>query len=198
MGPHDVTVIIPTIPPRSRTLLPRALSSVTRQTRPAAAISIAVDIDREGAPPTRQRALESAKTPLIATLDDDDEFMPFHLRDLVEHMIETDADYVYSWFRVKDAHGNVYAEDPVFPPTHFTEPFDPENPIETTVTVLVKRDLAMSVGYHALDRGQENTGEDFNFLLGCLATGAKVSHLVKHTWWWNHHGKNSSGRSDRW
>ena len=198
MGSHDVTVIIPTIPPRAKTLLPRALHSVTRQTRPAAAISVAVDIHREGAPATRQRALEAVKTPLVATLDDDDEFMPFHLRDLVQHMIETDSDYVYSWFRVRDAHGHVFMEDPVFPETHFTEPFDPENPIETTVTVLVKRDLAMDVGYHALDRGEGNTGEDYNFLLGCLKAGAKISHLVKHTWFWSHHGANTSGRSDRW
>lgn len=195
----DITVIIPTIPPRSKTLLPRALHSVMRQTLPAVAVAVATDTRKDGAPATRQRALEMARTPLVAALDDDDEFMPFHLHDLVQHMRDTNADYVYSWFHVVGHNGHIYADDPVFPPTHFTEPFDPDNPIETTVTVLVKRDLAMEVGYHALDRGHDaNTGEDYNFLLGCLKAGGKVSHLVKRTWFWHHDSGNTSGRPDRW
>lgn len=194
----DITVITPTIPPRSRTLLPRAMRSVMRQTHPAAALIVTSDINREGAPATRQRALEMAKTSLIAPLDDDDEFAPFHLHDLLQHMHDTDADYVYSWFRVVGPDGYVHMTDPVFPESHFTNPFDPANPIETTITVLVKRELAMEVGYHAMNRGEANTGEDFNFLLGCIKAGAKISHLIKHTWFWHHHGQNSSGRSDRW
>jgi glycosyltransferase involved in cell wall biosynthesis len=194
----DVTVITPTIPPRAKMMLPRALASVARQTHPAAALAVAVDTNREGAPATRQRALLMARTTWVAPLDDDDEFMPFHLHDLLAHARETDADFVYSWFRVKTPEGRVFAEDPVFPETHFTNPFDPANPIETTITVLVKRELALDVGYRALDRGEKNTGEDYNFLLGCVAAGAKISHLVKHTWFWNHHSHHTSGRPVGW
>jgi glycosyltransferase involved in cell wall biosynthesis len=197
MGPDDITVVIPTIPPRAA-MLQRAIHSVTRQTFPAAAISIASDIGRQGAPATRQRALDAVRTPLVAFLDDDDEFAPFHLVDLLNHMHETNADFVYSWYRVIGPNGYVYQYDPVFPETHFTNEFDPENPIETTITTLVKTELAKQVGFKALDRGEGNTGEDFGFTLGCNAAGAKIRHLVKHTWLWHHHGNNSSGRPDRW
>lgn len=70
-----ITVAIPTIPPR-RALLRRALRSVQDQTMPAAAISVAVDLDRQGAWVTRQRALNAVQTPWVAFLDDDDEFLP--------------------------------------------------------------------------------------------------------------------------
>lgn len=193
----DITVVIPTIPPR-RQLLARAVASVARQTLPAAAISIATDIRREGAPPTRQRALDAVRTPYVAFLDDDDEFMPFHLRNLLDHLKETDSDYVYSWFKVVGANGHIFPYDPIFPETHFTNEFDPASPIETTITTLVKTDLAKSVGFKALNRGEANTGEDYGFTLGCVQAGAKISHLVKHTWLWHHDSGNTSGRPDKW
>ena len=180
-----ITVITPTIPSRAL-MLARAVRSVSVQTLPAAAHSIAVDINREGAPATRQRALDAVLTEWTAPLDDDDYFKPEHLLRLYQHAMETDADFVYSWFEVA---GGI---DP-FPPTHFTNPFNPDDPIETTVTVLVKTDLAKTVGYKALDREQINTGEDRYFTLGCLKAGAKISHLVEKTWVWNHHGGNTSG-----
>lgn len=197
MGPDDVTVVIPTIPPRA-VMLQRAIQSVTRQTFPVAAISIAVDVHREGAPVTRQRALDAVQTPLVAFLDDDDEFMPFHILNLLTHLRDTDSDYVYSWYRVVGPNNYVYKYDPVFPETHFTNEFNPAEPIETTVTTLVKTELAKQVGFKAMNRGEGNTGEDFNFTLGCVAAGAKISHLVKHTWFWRHHGTNTSGRPERW
>lgn len=180
-----ITVITPTIPSRAL-LLARAVRSVSVQTLPAAAHSIAVDVMREGAPATRQRALDAVGTEWTAALDDDDYFKPEHLMHLMQHALETGADFVYSWF---DMAGGV---DP-FPSTHFTNPFDPDDPIETTVTVLVKTELAKSVGYKALDREQINTGEDAYFTLGCLAAGAKISHLVERTWFWSHHNGNTSG-----
>ena len=56
MNVDAITVSIASIPPRGATLLPRAIASVGAQWRSAAAISVAVDVDREGAPPTKQRA----------------------------------------------------------------------------------------------------------------------------------------------
>lgn len=162
-------------------------------------MEIEIDAQRTGAPATRQRALDRVTTPLVAFLDDDDEFMPFHLKALLDHMRETDADYVYSWFRAVSPAGRILMFDPVFPETHFTNEFDPENPIETTIVTLVKTELAKQVGFKALNRGHDaNTGEDYGFTLGCVAAGAKIRHLVQHTWFWHHDSGNTAGRSDRW
>lgn len=193
-----ITVVTPTIPPRAE-LLQRALRSVSAQTLPAAAVSIAVDIDREGAAVTRQRALDAVQTPWTALLDDDDEFMPHHLEALWRHAEDTGADYVFSWFKVAVG-GRVLEHDPVFPPTHFTTPWDPANPRQTTITVLVRTDLAKEAGFVQPDAGATVDGlpwgEDWTFTLRCNQLGT-ISHLVERTWLW-HHGSNTSGRPDRW
>lgn len=206
MTQPKIGVIIPSIPPRSALLL-RALTSVGRQTLPASDVSVALDHEQQGAPMTRQRALDSVSPDAdwIAPLDDDDEFMPFHLEALHAHAMETDADYVYSWYELVAPNGMSYGEnDPVFPSTHFTNPFDPTEPIETTVTILIRHELLQEVGgYQALHRPEEyakgaSTGEDRNLTLRCIEAGATISHLVRRTWRWHHHGRNTSGRPDRW
>jgi glycosyltransferase involved in cell wall biosynthesis len=204
MGPR-IAVITPTVPPRGR-LLARAIRSVGTQTLPATAISIAVDAAHLGAPATRQRALDGVGSDVdwVAPLDDDDEFLPFHLEALYAHALETGADYVYSWFELVGPNGQSYGNhDPVFPPTHFTNEFDPEDPIETTVTILVRRELLQEVGYVQLHRPEAyaagaSTGEDRNLTLRCIEAGATIKHLVQRTWRWHHHGNNTSGRPDRW
>jgi glycosyltransferase involved in cell wall biosynthesis len=197
MNADDITVVIPSIPPRWK-MLGRAVSSAARQTHQPKAIEIEIDKRKEGAPATRQRALDRVKTPLVAFLDDDDEFMPFHLHDLLTHMRETNADYVYSWFRLVDKFGRIHMDDPIFPPGHFENEFDPNNPIETTIVTLVRTELAQEVGFKALDRGEHNTGEDYGFTLGCVKAGANIKHLVKHTWFWHHDSNNTSGLPSRW
>jgi glycosyltransferase involved in cell wall biosynthesis len=185
----DITVCVPHIPSRAL-MLQRAVRSIATQTQPPAAISVAIDINRQGAPATRQRALDAVSSDWVAFLDDDDYFFPIHLEHLYRHAMETGADFVYSWFEVPGG------TDP-FPSTHFTNPFNPEDPIETTITTLVRTDLAKAVGFQALDRGQINTGEDRFFTLGCLNEGAKISHLVERTWAWCHHTGNTSGLSTK-
>lgn len=200
-----IGVIIPSIPPRSSLLL-RALNSVGAQTLVPSQISVAVDLEQQGAPTTRQRALDAVNPDMewVAPLDDDDEFLPFHLEALHAHAIETGADYVYSWYELIAPNGMSYGDrDPVFPETHFTNPFDPTEPIETTVTILIRRELLEAVGYHAIDRPKAyaagaSTGEDRNLTLRCIDVGATISHLVRRTWRWHHHGRNTSGRPDRW
>ena len=68
--PNDITVAIPTIPPRGA-LLQRAISSVLSQTLPAGGLSVAVDNQRSGAAGTRARALAAVTSPWVAFLDDD-------------------------------------------------------------------------------------------------------------------------------
>lgn len=185
----DVTVVIPTIPPR-RELLGRALASVIRQTHPAASISVAVDNQRQGAAATRQRALDGATGSWVAFLDDDDEFKPEHLERLLWCAGETGADYVFSWFDTQFCH------DPL---GHFGRVYDVENPTHTTITVMVRRELAQEAGFR-LDHpdGWTLAQEDWRFTLDCIRLGAKIVHLPERTWYWHHDSGNTSGRPDRW
>lgn len=192
MARPTVSVIIPTHPARVRNgMLTRALNSVHAQSLLPDAVHVAVDNDGHGAAATRQRALDAASTDFVAFLDSDDLFLEHHLRWLVAHQQKTDADFVYAWFKVlqqfPDGTSRVLEEDPIFPVTHYLSPFDPADPIETTVTTLVRTDLAQQVGFQPLDRGEANSGEDRFFTLGCLEAGATISHLVRKSWLWTHH-----------
>lgn len=192
------SVIIPAHPGRIRNgLLDKAIDSVWEQTRPPDALHIAIDRHREGAPATRARALTAVTTDWVAFLDSDDMFKPRHLEWLHQHAADTGADYVYGWFtilqqlpdgRERTIEWNAETGDGVFPPGHYLNDFDPANPIETTITVLVRTELAKTVGFRALDRGHDtNTGEDRAFTLDCLAAGARISHVRRFSWWWRHH-----------
>lgn len=192
MARDEVTVVIPTIPPRKQLLL-RAIQSVSDQTFAASALSIAQDIRREGAAATRTRALAMARTKWVAFLDDDDFFNSNHLEVLVNAARRTGADYVFSWFM--DTH-----EDPL---GNFGKPYDVENPTQTTVTTLVRTDLAQEVGFKIFQDGEseiagQHAGEDWFFTLGCIAKGARVVHVPERTWHWTWHRGNTSGMPNRW
>lgn len=192
-----VSVIIPAHPARCRNgMLNEATASVWAQTRPPDALHVVIDHAGLGAPATRQRALDHVSTDWVAFLDSDDLLLPKHLEWLLRHAEETGADYVYAWFKIlqqfPSGRQNIIqwdAErgDGVFPPGHYLNDFDPADPVETTITVLVRTELAKQVGFRALDRGQANTGEDRFFTLGCLAAGARISHLRRFSWLWRHH-----------
>jgi len=192
----QITVAVPAHPARVRNgMLDRALASVYKQTLLPATVSVAVDLERRGAARTRQRALDAVKTPWTAFLDSDDWLWPEHLAKLSAFAEDTGADYVYSWFETDPP-----AQDP-FPTTHFTEPWDAANPRQTTITVLVRTELAKAVGF--VPQGQDSTGadgmragEDWIWTLGCNAQG-RIEHLPERTWTWSHHGLNSSGLPGR-
>ena len=194
MNEDAITVVIAAHPARLRSgLLSRALSSVCAQTLPPAAVSVAVDLNRLGAPATRQRALDAVQTPWVAVLDSDDVWMPHHLATLMAHAKETGADYVYS------GHETLPPGNSPLPRTHFTKPFDYDNPIETTVTVLVRTGLAQQARYEPLARGENNSGEDYRFLLKCVELGAIISCCPKITWYYDigTQGQNTSGLPGR-
>jgi hypothetical protein len=190
-----ISVITPVHPARlTNGLFAECLQSVHIQTLLPDAHCIAIDRDGDGAAATRQRALMMARTDWVAFLDSDDVFLPRHLRQLLTHAEDTGADFVYSWFKIMQDFGGgrrqVLEVDPIFPVTHYLSPWDPDNPIETTVTTLVRTELAQQVGFRPLERGEENGGEDFAFTLGCRDAGAKISHLVRKTWLWRHRSIN--------
>lgn len=187
-------------------MLLRAQLSVSLQTYPADAISIAQDVDHRGAGVTRQRALDAAQTDWVAFLDDDDMLMANHLDVLIQAALEHDADYVYSYYMVRDAGHNDRPD--VDPLGHFNRPFDTADPHQTTVTTLVRRELAQAARFSAPEAEMVDGqvyGEDFQFTVDCCRLGAKVVHVPQRTWWWYHHGMgapgipgNTSGRGDRW
>jgi hypothetical protein len=195
----SIGVAIPSIPPRGP-LLRRAVNSVLNQTLPAAAISVAMDLDREGAPNTRNRALQAVQTDWVAFLDDDDWFYPQHLETLARAAQESGADYVFSYYMVHDGLGT--ARPDVDPLGHFGKVFNPEIPTQTTITTLVRTELAKSVGFRPVEEGRtingERYGEDFQFTVECIAAGAKILHVPVRSWAWMHHGGNTSGLPHRW
>ena len=199
MTPPSISIITPAHPARVRNgMLDRALRSIWAQTLLPQAVHITVDTEGDGAAPTRQRALMAATTDWVAFLDSDDLFLPQHLDKLLRHALDTGADYVYSWFKILNSVNQILEHDPVFPLGHYLDEFDPEHPIETTITTLVRRELAQQVGFFAATEPGgtnpgHNSGEDRQFTLGCIAAGATIKHLVDKTWLWGHHGQNTSG-----
>lgn len=194
-----ITVAIPSIPPRA-TMLHRAVGSVLAQELPAAALSIAVDLDRQGAAATRDRALRAVRTEYTAFLDDDDRMLPEHLRILMQAVDETGADYAYSYYTVAGPDGTLMPH--VDPLQHFGRPFDTAAPHQTTITVLVRTELAQDVGFHDPAEGElidgQRYGEDFRFTYECCLAGARVVHVPRRSWIWNHHAANTSGLASRW
>lgn len=184
----DITVLIPTIPPR-RTEFERAVASVQAQTLPPAMVWCEIDKDRTGAAATRNRLLEQVRTEWVAFLDDDDELYPQHLKLCARYATLQGVDVVYPGYDCDD--------DPV---NCFGIPFDEgllrqRNYIP--VTVLARTELVRAAGGfqpHPDEHG--DPCEDWGLWLSMLDRGAKFGHLPVKTWRWNLGG--TRGRPDRW
>jgi len=214
-----ITVVIPTIPPRTA-LLNRALRSVFAQTMPATAVSVAVDLNREGAASTRQRALDAVWTRWVAFLDDDDELLPNHLETLFGAAEVNEASYVWSRYRVAYPIHHVGAMGANLPLHKFARPegdpyplgrgtfeqWNDDQPAQTTITTLVRTELAREVGGFTptplLDDeiDGQRAGEDWDFTLRCRAAAglSGMLHVPVTTWYYHHHESNTSGLPDRW
>lgn len=170
--------------------LARALESVMKQTRQPDAIIVGNDLARAGVAHNRQAILDRVDTEWLAWLDSDDEWFPQHLQRCME---------------VAEATGSVFVnpgqEEGGGGPGHFGIPFDPAAPYHTTITFLVRTDLAKRVGFGA---GMEHQGdaqryanEDWLHLLGLckimVDEGLRGTHLAERTWRYNFDGTNSSG-----
>jgi hypothetical protein len=191
----DITVVIPTIPPRAR-LLTRALESAAVQTLTPAAIIVEVDDTGTGAAATRNRALERVETEWVAFLDDDDELLPDHLLTLALAQRHTGADLLWPWFTVAGG------SDPF--PQHRGRQWDPADPHQFPINVLVRTELLEAVGGFttipdgARDQDGHRTGEDWHLWLALSAAGARFHHVDAQTWTWHHHAGNTSGLPSRW
>lgn len=233
-----ITVVIPTIPTRGEQLrralgsvvgavqywnqvgrLDDALPAVARWESPAQevitgeftlAAEVAADEQHEGAAKTRHRGLLGVSTEWVAFLDDDDEMLPHHLVTLYRAAIEHGADYVWSRFRIQYPDGSVLA-GPAFLGEKAFRQWDDNDPAQTTITTLVRTELAIEAGGFAQfeDDGAEvdghRAGEDFEFTTRCRGKGAVMRHVPEVTWVWHHWGfgqvgkpGNTSGLPDRW
>ena len=172
---------------RANGMLERAARSVRAQTVPVHHV-LAEDIHHLGAAITRAHGLHLVETEWTAFLDSDDEMDSDHIEHLLACAKETGADYVYPWFRV------VGGTDPF--PMFYGKPFDPSAPNSTTITILVRTELAKQVGF-AADPTVQVAGEDFLFTKGCIAAGAKIVHLPRRSWTWHHGPQNTSGLPTR-
>lgn len=186
----DVTVVIPTHPARlNNGMTKRAFGSALMQGLTPSGIIVEVDKYREGAAVTRNRGLQKVQTEWVAFLDSDDQMKKNHLETLAHGAQTTGADYLYTWY---DPIGFRY--DPL---PHFGKVFDPEHPTQTTITTLVRTELAQEVGFRNVEPGKlidgQRFGEDFQFTVECIAAGAKIVHIPQRTWLWNAHGSNTSG-----
>jgi SAM-dependent methyltransferase len=197
---EDLTVLITTIPTREDRL-DKALVSVENQSLAPKSIKWITDTERVGAPQNRDNGIALVDTKWVALLDDDDYFYPDHLESLYNAAIDNDADIVYSWFDVEGG------SDPF--PENFGKPWNPEKPIQTTITILAKTDIIRKAGgytnVHNMsgeelgEFAQGNTaGEDFRLIFNANKLGAKIVHVPKKTWAYVHHSSNTSGLPDRW
>lgn len=200
-----ITVAIPTHPARGHTsdpntLLGRAFASVRAQMlQPAGGVSIACDLNGDGAAKTRQRALDEVETEFVSFLDSDDYWYPHHLATHVRLLsgvtdpgidpLSVDpahwADVAYSWWG-----GN----RPFSESTHRGTPFNNATPHHITMTITVRTELAKRVGFLFDQMHPEWYGEDWKMITGLADLGAKFVGTAEETWFYDaSHGGNSSG-----
>jgi glycosyltransferase involved in cell wall biosynthesis len=190
----DITVVVATIPIRAK-MLRKALASVVLQTFQPAAIVVEYDHERTGAAATKNRGLAKVTTEWVAFLDDDDAFLPEHLEKLREAQLDSGADVVYSMPFIPQIPGGID------PSGMRGAPFDPDelrrrSYIQTTS--LVRTKLIQASGGFQLPRHVASDYDDWGAWLALLDAGATFHHLPEQTFLWEHHGRNTSGRPDRW
>lgn len=182
-----ITVLVACHPERmANGLLMETLASITRQTLQPDTVIIVNDTERAGAGRTRQKLLRMVETEWIAWCDSDDLLMPNHLEKLHNHAQETGAVFVNAWFNA-----------PFDPLGHFGKPLDPCNPHHTTITFMVKTEIAQEIGFRESLRDSNFSEEDWDHISRiaayCCENDLKMSHLAERTWWWRQQGQNTSG-----
>jgi glycosyltransferase involved in cell wall biosynthesis len=202
MGLIPVTVCTPTIPPRTN-LLGRAIESVHTQTvRPAAHI-VSVDHNRNGGAATLDSAIHAADTEWVATLDDDDEWLPNHLETLWALVQESNfkADLAFTHFMYSSSGDGGHLE------RFRGVPFDVNNPRQITNVFMVRKSLWQQVGGFSggfdpdsfvVDSENNRIGYDFNFVKKCSAAQATFVNSDLVTWIYHVGHGSTLGMRDRW
>jgi glycosyltransferase involved in cell wall biosynthesis len=90
-------------------------------------------------------------------------------------------------------------QGPVFLGDKAFSQWDDNDPCQTTITTLVRTELALAAGGFAQFEDDGSTvdgnrrGEDHEFTLRCRAAGGAFRHVPRVTWDWYHHSANTSG-----
>lgn len=90
-------------------------------------------------------------------------------------------------------------QGPVFLGEKAFSQWDDNDPCQTTITTLVRTELALAAGGFAQFEDDGSTvdgnrrGEDHEFTLACRAAGGAFRHVPRVTWDWYHHEANTSG-----
>jgi glycosyltransferase involved in cell wall biosynthesis len=189
---RDVTIVVPAIPARRETTLPRALASCWAQIHPPECVIVELDWAKAGAGPNRTRGLQKAVTTWVAFLDDDDELLPHHLITLLDTADQTGADIIVPWFRV------IGGADPFpgnracgVPPVGGGMPSFP-------VTVIARTTVAQQAIFPARDPELTRAGigtmpEEYQFFTSLRDKGARFVMIPDETWLYHHHAANTSG-----
>lgn len=192
----NVTVVIPTIPPRAA-MLERAVASVAAQTVPTAVL-VEPDPHHTGSAATRNRALEKVASDWLLLLDDDDVLMPNAVQVLTEAQQETGADVVSgaAWIPQRPGH-----REPVATPAPgWIAPEAVTARSALHVSSLVRTALAREAGGFQF-RQDPGTGmmlDDYGFYCALAEAGAKFWRAPETVLVWNVHGANTSGSPARW
>lgn len=197
----SLAVVMPTIEIRGKERQ-RAVDSVNVQTLLPDELHIQLDDSRRGSAFTRNAALRFVRADWVAFLDDDDEFLPIHLHELMQCAEATDADVVYPGCHV------IGGTDPH---DRFGEPFDADLlrqksyiPVTSLVRMECVNEIIEKYG-EAFFRPHGSDYDDWGFYLRLLDIGAVFVHHPVKTWNWHMHGYgmpglpgNTSGLSSRW
>lgn len=90
-------------------------------------------------------------------------------------------------------------QGPVFLGEKAFSQWDDADPCQTTITTLVRTELALAAGGFAQFEDDGSTvdgnrrGEDHEFTLRCRKAGGVFRHVPRVTWDWYHHEANTSG-----
>jgi glycosyltransferase involved in cell wall biosynthesis len=192
----DVTVIIPTIPPRAA-MLKRAVASVTAQTVPVRILA-EPDPDRTGSAATRNRALAKVETEWVLCLDDDDQLTPHAVQLLTEAQEETGADIVSGAAWIPEQRG--HREPGPVPGPGWVSGETVTHRSVLHVTSLARTSMAREAGGFTFRR-DPGTGmmlDDYGFYCALAAAGAMFWRIPETVLIWHVHGGNTSGKPDRW
>jgi glycosyltransferase involved in cell wall biosynthesis len=200
----DVTVVIPTIEGREE-LLHRAVASVQAQQVPVHSIQVQLDVDRRGAHWARNAAIEKVTTDWIAFLDDDDEFLPNHIRTLVRGANKSRADLVFSYAEFVDGrdplacvhHGKLVAEPINVPWTDEQAYWIRIKGNFIPVTYLVRTEAVRAVGGfpapYTFSAMNSRDCEDYGLILRLLDAGYKFHHCTGVRTWRYHFHDDGNG-----
>lgn len=195
-APGKITVVTPTIPPRA-VLLARSRESVKRQKRPPDDHVIAMDWAGDGPGAMRNAALARVTSEWTAFLDDDDEFMPHHLRACEKWAAMTGADLIYPLGRY-----TALGDDPLHQAGVAFNPIRLRMGNFIPITVFVRTALVHDVGGFPTGRDVPLMGrqrcEDWGLWLRLLDAGAAFAPLHQITWICHSHAGihgNTSGEA---